>query len=182
MQQNAFSLGTRPIIREATCMRMRIVRRAVWLVSVFALGSCARVSPSTKVSTEVGCGLGGYASMAPVLRRATLPALSFRSASSGILVVAYDADGGAPISNMRVRLMSERDTVTQQTTVRGAAFFQPLAAGPALLDARLFNFLPWRDSIRLRSGFVDTMELHMGRMGKECLIMPERDSVEADRA
>lgn len=129
--------------------------------------------------TELSCGLGGYASQAPVLRRATLSEPSVRGASSGLLVVAYDAGGGAPIRNLRVQLTRQADSVTRQTTVDGSALFKPVAAGPAVLDARLFNFLPWRDSIRLRTRFVDTMELRLGRMGNECLIVPKRAGAEA---
>ena len=99
---------------------------------------------------------------------------------SGLHVAAYDADNGILIANLRLQLTSAVDSVTRQTTLRGEAAFARVAAGMARLDARLFNFLPSRDSIRLRAGFVDTVELRLGRMGKECFIVPEQSGV-ADR-
>jgi hypothetical protein len=162
---------------------MPMVRSVASLIGVVTLSACGRVKPVTDPGADVGCGLGGYASQPPVVRRAALPAPSLVGAKeAGLRVVAYDADNGAPIGNLRLHLSSHADSVTRQTSAHGVAIFAPVAAGPVLLDARLFNFLPWRDSIALRAGFMDTLELRMGRMGKECFIVPERAGAEGGRA
>lgn len=164
-------------------MRSPLVRPAAWFVGVLGLCACAHVRPSPHTGTELGCGAGGYASQPLMLRRATLPEPTLVGVhASGLRVAAYDADNGAPISNLRLQLTSAADSVTRQTTFHGDAVFAQVAAGMARLDARMFNFLPSRDSIRLRAGFIDTVELRLGRMGKECFIVPHRSGVAVGRA
>jgi hypothetical protein len=175
MQQNAVSLGTRPIICEALIMFAPRARSVVWLAGLLLLCACGWARPSGSATQELGCGRGGYAGLPAVQRRATFPdpaLLATRAA--GLYVVARDAAGGAAIPNLRLQLTGHTDSLLQHTSVRGDATFLAVGTGTLLLDARQFNFLPARDSLPLRAGFVDTMELHLGRMGQECYIVPDR--------
>ena len=151
---------------------LRRVASRVLFAGAIGIASCHQTQ--TYTSEELGCGAGAYAGQPAQYRLAQWPEPLLGFAQHAALhVAASDVATDRAAVPLNLWIIQGSDTLKSRTSPQGTSEFSTLVDGPAEVRAWFFNYVPTSDTIRVRTGYRDSLQLRLGRTGQECYIVPD---------